>query len=143
VTVQTAEPPLNSAEPSPPESGQRELFHQADDLAGVLGGHEVFQCLLGPPLVQAPAGRAAPQHRQQTGLEPFQFGQEHVAEQVMVAVPVAAPVQRHQQQVGAGQLGQGRGGAGHLQDGFAQRPGHPFQDGGPGQEHPVPRRDPS
>ena len=75
VTVQPAEPPLNGTEPGPPESGQRELFHQADDLADVLGGHEVFQCLFGAPVVQAPAGRAAPQHRQQTGLEPFQFGQ--------------------------------------------------------------------
>ena len=42
----------------------------------------------------------------------FQLRQEHVAEQVMVAVPLPPLVQRHQQQVGPGQIGQGRRGPG-------------------------------
>ena len=60
----------------------------------------------------------------------------------MVAVPLPPPVQRHQQQVGPGQLRQGRGGPGQLEHRLAQRPGHPLQHRGPGQEHPLPAGDP-
>ena len=60
----------------------------------------------------------------------------------MVAEPEAAPVQRHQQQVRPHQLGQLGRGAGLIEHRFAQRPAHPVEHRGPGQELPVPRRDP-
>jgi hypothetical protein len=60
----------------------------------------------------------------------------------MVAVPLAAPVQRHQQQVRPGQIRQRRGRAGLVQHRLAQRPAHLLQHRGPGQEHPVPLGDP-
>jgi len=60
----------------------------------------------------------------------------------MVAVPLAAPVQRHQQQIRPGQTRQDRGRPGLVQHRLAQRPAHPLQHRGPGQEHPLLRRDP-
>ena len=60
----------------------------------------------------------------------------------MVAVPLPPPVQRHQQHVRPGQLGQGGGGSGQVQRRLAQRSGHPVQDCGPGQELPLLAGDP-
>jgi hypothetical protein len=56
--------------------------------------------------------QAAPQHRGLAELQAFQLGQQHVTEQVVMAVPLAPPVRRHQQQVGPGQVRQGRVGPG-------------------------------
>ena len=76
------------------------------------------------------------------GLVAFQLRQQHVAEQVMVAEPLAPLVQRHQQQIGPGQILQRRRGPGPVQHRLAQRPAHPLQHRGPGQEHPLPPGDP-
>ena len=108
----------------------------------VFGGDGVFQRLFGLVVAQAPGGRAAAQHRDQAGFQAVQLGEQHVAEQVVVAVPLAAAVQRHQQQAGPGQLGQRRGRAALIQHRLAQRPAHPLQHRGPGHEHPLRRRDP-
>ena len=58
----------------------------------VPGGHGVFQRFLGQVIAHAPGGSAAPQHRDQPGLQEFQLREQHVAEQVVVAVPLAPVV---------------------------------------------------
>ncbi len=73
-------------------------------------------------VVQAPVGGAAAQDRDQGGLPAVQLRQQHVAEQVVVAVPLPPPVQRHQQQIRPGQLRQGCGAPVQTQHRIAQRP---------------------
>ena len=52
------------------------------------------QRLLGQVVALAPADGAAPQFRDQAGLHALQLGEQHIPEQVMVAVPLPSPVQR-------------------------------------------------
>ena len=83
-----------------------------------------------------------PQDRDQPGFPALQLGQQHVAEQVVVAIPLPLPVQRHQQQVRLGQIGQGGTRSGQVEHGLAERAGQPLQYRGPGQELPLPPGDP-
>ena len=139
---QPPEPPFQGGEPALPMGRHPEPFHQASGGVNVPGGDGVLQRILRQVIAQAPARGAATQDGHQVGLLAVQLRQEHVAEQVVVAVPVAPPVQRHQQQVRPLQVGQGRGGPGQLKHRVAQWPGHPLQHRGPGQEYPLPAGDP-
>ena len=142
LVFQPTHPPLQCGEPALPVSQHRQPFHQPRSRADVARGDGVFERRLGQVVPQAPVGRAVPQDRHQVRFAAVQVGQQHVAEQVMVAVPLSPPVQRHQQHVGPGQLRQDRGGAGRVQYRLAQRTGHPLQHRGAGQERPLPLRDP-
>ena len=135
--VQPADPPLQGAAPARPVGRQPELLDQAGSGADVLGRDGILQRVLGQAAALAPGGGAALHGRGQSGFAAFQLGPEHVAEQVMVAVPLPAVIQRHQQQVRPGQLGQRCGGSGKVQRGFAQRAGHAVEHRGPGQELPL------
>ena len=90
--IQPPEPLPEGGDPALPAGRHREFFHQAGCRLDVPCGDGILQCLLGHAIAQAPAGRAAPQHRQVAGFTPFQLRQEHVAEQVMVEVPLSSPV---------------------------------------------------
>jgi hypothetical protein len=59
-----------------------------------------------------------------------------------LSVPLSPPVERHEQQVRPGQLGQDRAGPGQLEHLLAQRPAYLLQHRGLGQEHPLPAGDP-
>jgi hypothetical protein len=75
------------------------------------------------------------------GLAPFQLGQEQLVEQVVVAEPLAAPVQGHQEEIGLLQRRQHPARSPGGQDGVAQRPRHPLQHRRAGQEHHLVPRD--
>jgi len=107
----------------------------------VLCGNGVLQCFLGQAVSQAPAGGTVPQHRDQATIQAFQFRHQHVTEQVVVAVPLSPPIQRHQEQVRPGQIGQRRASPFQVEYRLAQRSAHPLQHRGPGQERPLPLRD--
>ena len=124
VIVQPPEPALKGGEPALPVGGHSEPFYQGSCRADVPGGDGVLERFLKQAVVQAPAGRPAPQDRDQVRLVAFQLGLEHVTEQVVKAVPPALLVQRHQQQVRLSQAGQHRGGPGQVQHRLAQGPGH-------------------
>ena len=72
--------------------------------------------------------------RDQIGLPPPQFGTEQLAEQVMIAVPLTAPVQRNHQQIPALHPFEKLSGSLPLQDGVAQRSAHPIEDRGAAHE---------
>jgi hypothetical protein len=55
-------------------------------------------------------------------------GAPEPAEQVVVAVPLAAAVERYQQQVRPLEIRQRRGGPGQAEDRVAQRPAHALQE---------------
>ena len=78
----------------------------------------------------------------QVRLLAVQFRQQHVPEQVVAAVPVSPPVQRHQQQVRPLQLRQGRHRTARAEHRIAQRAAQAPQHRGPGQERAVPAGDP-
>ena len=97
---------------------------------GVADGHGLLTVLLVPlagPPVQA---------RHLTGLLVEQPRLQHVGEQVVVAVPLAAVVERDQEQVAPVQRLQDRLAAGAPGDGIAQRTAQPVQDRGLQQEGP-------
>ena len=75
-------------DPALPVGRHPELFHQASGRIDVPSCHRVLQCYLGQVVSQAPVGGAAVQDRDQVGLQALQFRQQHVAEQVVVAVPL-------------------------------------------------------
>jgi hypothetical protein len=140
--IQPLEPPHERGDPALPPGRHSELLHQLRDHVHVVGGHGVLKRFLRAAVGPAPVRGVPPEDRQQAGFQPFQLGQQHVAEQVVVAVPEAAPVQRHQQQVRASEFYQGGVGLGQAEHRFAQRPAHPLEYRGPGEELPVPRRHP-
>jgi hypothetical protein len=70
----------------------------------------------------------------QLGLAPLQLGSEQVAEQVVVAVPLASAVQGDQEEIGLGQRLQHLGRALGVQDRIAQWSTHPVQHRRTGQE---------
>ena len=88
---------------------------------------EYSSAYLGQVVAPVPGGGAAAQDRDQAGLQALGLREQHVAEQVVVAVPLSAPVQRHQQQVRPGQESASAAADPGGQHRLAQRPGHPFQ----------------
>ena len=72
----------------------------------------------------------------------MQLGQQHVTEQAVVAIPLLAAIQRHQQQVRPRQILEHSRGPAQLKHRVAQRPAHALQHRGPGQERPLPPGDP-
>ncbi len=95
---------------------------------GVVDGDGSFAVLL------VPGARAPVQRRDEVGLLVEQAGSQHVGEQVVVAVPPATVVQRHQEQVGPVQRLQHRLAAAALSHGVAERTAQPVEDGGTQQE---------
>jgi hypothetical protein len=86
---------LYGGDPALPENRLPEFFQQPGHGIDVSGRHEVLQRFLGQVPAQGPVGGAAAQHRDRAGLEPLKLGQQRIPEQVVVAVPLPAPVQRH------------------------------------------------
>ena len=83
-----------------------------------------------------PGGGPLVQGRHQPRLGGGELQAEQLGEQVVVAIPVAAVVERHQEQVGAFQLLQQPRRAVPLQDGVAQGARQALQDRGAQQERP-------
>ena len=139
---QPPEPPVEGGEPALPVDRHPEPFHQASGGVNVPGCDGVLQRILWQIIAHAPTRGATPQDSRQVGLTAVQLGPEHVAKQMVVAVPLPPPVQRHQQQVRPLQVRQRRAGPGQVEHRIAQWPGHPLQHRGPGQEYPLSAGDP-
>ena len=140
--IQPPEPPLEGGDPALPVGHQRQPSHQASNLIDVPGCDGVLQRGLDQLVAQAPRGGAAAQHRDQIRLQALQLREQHVAEQVVVAVPLSPSIQRDQQQVRPRQIRQRRRRARQLEHRITQRSTHPIQHRGPGQEHPLTLGDP-
>jgi hypothetical protein len=112
------------------------LGNQRPSLAEVTGGAGVTDRLIDLAGRLVP-GRGPPmQHRDQGRLAGAKLQPQQVGEQLMVAIPLAAVVQRHHKQVRRLQLAQQRGRPSGLEHGVAQRTGQPLQHRGPQQEPP-------
>ena len=100
------------------------------------GGAMVDRLVHGAGL-QIPAGRAAMQLRQLARRAQGQLVLEELAEEVVVAIPLAAAVQGHQEEVRPLELGQGAPRVGRARHRVAQGPREPPQDRGAQQEQPA------
>ena len=100
----------------------------------VLRGHRVADRLGRLAVLLVPDARPSVQIGNVVGLLVQQVRLQHVGEEVVVAVPAAAVVEGHQEQVSPLQLGQLGLAAGLPGDGIAQRAAQPVQDGGLQQE---------
>ena len=102
----------------------------------VLGGQRVADRLGRLAVLLVPRARPPVQVRHLVGLLVQQARLQHVGEEVVVAIPLAAVVERDQEQVAALQRLQHGLAAVLAGDGIAQRAAQPVQDGGLQQEVP-------
>ena len=116
-----------------------------DELGGrapIAGGDRVADGLRDLPLVGEPRGRAPVQRRRGARLLGLQARAQQLGEQVVVAVPLTAAVERDDEQVAAVEVREPRGRAVAAHHGVAQGAGHPPQDRGLQQEAALLRLDP-
>ena len=86
------------------------------------------------PVRLAPIGRTSEQTRHEIRLDSLELRTQQLLEEMVVAIPLPSPVQRHQEQVGTRQRFQHRRGAAPLEDRVAERTRHGLENGGPRQE---------
>ena len=92
-----------------------------------------LETVRGPPM----------QLRDRVGFAPCELRPKHVAEQMVVAVPLALTIERDQEEVLALDRLEGASGAGPLHDRVAHRPVEAIEDRGPDEEAlPVPGEGP-
>jgi hypothetical protein len=108
----------------------RGLLDQLRGADGVTAREGLVDGLVGLAVAGVPVACPAAQVGDALRLVVEQAGAQHVAEQVVVAVPGAAVVERDQEQVRPLQLFEDRLGIVAPGDGRAQRPGQPGQDRG-------------
>jgi hypothetical protein len=112
--------------------GLRQLLDQPGRPVGVTGGLGMADGLLWQVVGLEPGGRAGVEPWDELGFAPVELSCEQLAEQLVVAVPLAAAVQRHHQQVGGLRRRQHAGRPGGLQDRVAQRPAQSVRGARPG-----------
>ena len=117
---------------------------RGDQLGGVLdpaGGDRVVDRLVDAPAGRVPCRRAGVQLGDEVRLGARELALQQVAQQVVVAEPVAAVVERDDEQVRPERLGEQRGAVGPAGDRGAQRRAHALEDRRAQQELPQrPRR---
>ena len=134
LVLEPAEPAADRVNPPGAVGRHGQLPDQPGDPIGVPGSLGVVDRGLGQPIGFTPSRRPPVQLGDQTRLTPLQLGDQQLMEQVMVAIPPTLAVKGDQQQVGRLQRLQDLGGSGGVQDRVAQRPRHPVQHRGAGQE---------
>ena len=125
--LEPLEPPANGVDPPPCIGRNRHGGDQPGGPVGVTCGLGMVDGQLRQPVGLAPGGRPDVQLGDQLGLAPVQLGPQQLAEQVVIAVPLAAAVQRNQQQVRPLQALKSSVRPPGVQDRVAQRPGHAVQ----------------
>ena len=119
----------------------RRVRDQPGDPVGVPGGPGMVDGDLRQAIGLTPGGRPDVQPRHQPGLASLELGPQQLAEQAVVAVPGTAAVQRDHQQVRVLQRLQDPARPLGVEDRVAQRPRHPLQHRGAGQEDHLLRRE--
>jgi hypothetical protein len=130
-------------EPAPQRGnlpGAAELWpHQLDEIRRALevtGGDGVADGFWPLAVALVPCARSSVQHCDILGPLVAQVRTQHVSKEMVVAVPPAAVVERHHEQVGAFQRLQHSLPAVLLGDGITQRAVQPIQDRSPQEEAP-------
>ena len=127
--LQPLEPAFGRSDPPALVSGRYAQPDQRRDAVDIAGLLRVSDHQLGVPVRLAPVRCPRQQAGHEIGLGSRQLGSEQFPEEVVVAVPLAGTVQRHQEQVGARQRLKRRGRSGLLENRVAQRPRQPLQHG--------------
>ena len=134
VVVQGVQPAADRTGPAGGDEVPGVPVHQQGGGRDVPAGDRVRDRLLRQPVLLVPAGRALVHPGLLAGLAAAQLGQEHLRDQAVIAVPLAVPVQRHDEQAASGGLGQPAGGAAAAEHVVAQRAAHLLERGGAQQE---------
>ena len=137
MTRQPGHPPQDGTGAAARPHRAHERQHQPGDPVGVTGGHGVLDRFLRPPVLLEPGGGSGVQRWHLLGEVQPQFGEEVVAQQVVVAVPPPAAVQGEHQHGAPDEVLQPAGAARRLQDGVAQRSTQPLEHRGPHEEVDV------
>ena len=119
-----------------------DLQDEPGDTIGVAGALGVVDRVLRRPVGLEPCRRAHVELAGSARFLPAQLRQQQLAQQVVVAVPLAAPVERHDEEVAALQLFQQRARSRRVERGIAQRATHPLEHGGTRQERRLAFRQP-
>ena len=114
--------------------GLHHLHDQPRDVVAVAGLLRVVNGQLTKAVGLEPGGRPKVEPGHDLRFTSPQLGAQQIPEQVVIAVPLVPPVQRDQQQVGPLEGHQHRARPCGAEHRVAQRPAHPLQHRGPGQE---------
>ena len=121
---------------------QGEGIDQAGERLRLTGGVRVADRRLRVPVGDAPLHRAAVEDRHHLRLAPLELVAQQLAEQVVIAVPLAPPVERHDEAVRPRERLERARRPRRLQDGVAEPAAHALEDGGVLQEPRLGRREP-
>ncbi len=137
--VEPGEPALDRVDPTSRAQRERESRYQPREALHVSGRAGVGDTGLGLAVRLAPGGRTAVQLLHGFGLALPELGAQEVSKASVVAVPRALCVEPDDEQVRVGErLEPGRR-ANRLEHGVAERPAHPLEHRGPGEEPHVAR----
>jgi hypothetical protein len=106
VMAQDVQPSADGQQPAGADEFRRVPVDQAGGRDGVATREPVLDRLLRLTLLLVPVGGAPVHPRLLAGLAAPELGQQHLGHQAVVAVPLAAPVQRDDEQVPSRRLGQ-------------------------------------
>ena len=111
---------------------------EARDMVAVAGLFGVLERHLGLAVRFAPRARRGGGCRRRARLAPTQLGAQQIAEQVVVPVPLAVAVERHEEQVRALERVEHRSADRcDAEHGVAERPAHPVEHRRPSEERDV------
>jgi hypothetical protein len=99
LVLEPRQPSEDGVDPPAGVGGDHQAGDQPGHPVGVAGGLGMVDGQLRQPVGLTPGRCPGVQAMDQLGLAPLQLGLEQLPEQMVVAVPLPVPVQRHQQQV--------------------------------------------
>ena len=119
------------------------LQHEAGDRVGVAPRLGMVDGGLRHVVRLAPRGGTVVERADHVRLAPLQLGHQQIPEQVVVAIPLPATVEWHDEQVSALESLQERARSLRVERRVAQRTAHAVEDRGAGQERHVRARNPT
>jgi hypothetical protein len=134
VVVEARQPRLDRGDPPRPVVGLRQRGDEPGHPVHVAGGGRVVDRLVVPALRLAPLRSAQAERRHGGGVAAAELAAQHVAEEVVVPVPLAAVVERHEEEVGLLDRLEHPGRVRAPEHGVAERRAELVEHGGAGEE---------
>ncbi len=125
--VEPCEPPLEGLHAPAVVEGLAELVDQRGDGGRLARGLSVEDRRLRQPIGRAPGHRAGVERGHHLGLAALELASQKLAEHVVVAVPLASPVERHDEAVRAHERLERRRGLRGLERRVAEVAAHPLE----------------
>ena len=130
VVAEPLEPLLEGLHAAVVIERRTQCIDQAGDGVRLAGRATVADRVLGPVVGETPGHCTSVELGHQLGLRPLELVPEKLAEEVVVAVPLPLPVERHHEAVRALERLERLRRPGRLQHGVAETAAHPHQDRG-------------